>query len=362
MHGAATIVLMLSWVILAPLHSIAKVTGPCCNCHTMHNSQAGVSVVDAGEPIPCLLNSDCIGCHTGINDDNNTTPYVLMTVGVPIYKPTGTEADTNTLAGGNFYWVAISGFDRTGHNVAGVGVAGLDSPLGNTPPGSVDGASLSEQLTCAGINGCHGDRLVDSPYKAMSGAHHNNDMTLWKDGTTLALSYRFLDGVKGLEDPDYEYLPTSAGHHNKYYGKDRTVETDSAEGTISSLCGQCHGDFHNGSGEIASGSFGDGVWLRHPTDFDMGRAKSRSDEEYKYYNGGTGTGNPYSVVSPVATADTTTTLNITVFSKSNDAIVMCLSCHRAHGTPNDAILRWNYKKWPGTDGYNGCAICHTTKN
>jgi len=354
MHGAATIVLMLAWVILAPLHSIAKVIGPCVNCHTMHNSQAGVSVVDAGGPIPCLLNSDCIGCHTGINDGNNTTPYVYHEM-EPTYGTTGTEADT--LAGGNFYWVGMN--DRKGHNVA--EIDNLDSPLGNTPPGSVDGVSLvGEQLTCAGINGCHGDRTVDSPYKAMSGGHHNNDMTVWKNGTTLTLSYRFLDGVKGLEDPDYEYHPTDQ-HHNKYYGEDRTAETDSAEGTVSSLCRQCHGDFHSGSGEIASGTFGAGVWLRHPTDFDMAGATTSS--EYSGYNGGTGTGNQYSVVSPVATDDTTNTLNttVTISSQAGDAIVMCLSCHRAHGTPNDAILRWDYKGWPA-GGYNGCVICHTTKN
>ena len=353
MHGAATIVLMLAWVILAPLHSIAKVTGPCVNCHTMHNSQAGVSVVATGEPIPCLLNSDCIGCHAGINDDNNTTPYVFHEM-EPTYGTTGTETDTNTLAGGNFYWVGMN--DRKGHNAAGV----PDSSLGNTPPGST--VPLDGQLTCAGVNGCHGDRNVVDLYKAMSGAHHNNDMTVWKNGTTSALSYRFLNGVQGLEDPDWEYHPTTAGHHNKYYGKDRTGEIDDAQGTVSSLCGQCHGDFHNGSEKIASGTFGNGVWLRHPTDFDMERAKSRSGEEYKYYNGGTGTDNPYSVISPVATSDTSTNLNTTVFSGTDDAIVMCLSCHRAHGTPNDAILRWNYKKWPGNDGYNGCAVCHTTKD
>ena len=135
MHGAATIVLILAWVILAPLHSIAKVTGPCSNCHTMHSSQGGESVVPGG-PLPSLLNTDCNGCHTGINDGNNTTPYVLTTKSEPSYKPTGTEAGTDTLAGGNFYWVAINGLDRTGHNVA--GVAGLDSTLGNTPPGQCE--------------------------------------------------------------------------------------------------------------------------------------------------------------------------------------------------------------------------------
>ncbi|MCD6198798.1 MAG: cytochrome c3 family protein [Deltaproteobacteria bacterium] len=356
-QGAIIGVLVLAWIICGPSPLIAKVTGPCFNCHTMHNSQGG-EVVFATGPLPALLNNECKGCHAGINDGSNMTPYVLMTESEPTYRTTGTEADTDTLAGGNFYWVAMGGLDRTGHNVA--GVADPDSPLVNTPPGSVDGASLSEQLTCAGVNGCHGDRSVANPYKALSGGHHNNDMTVWKNGTTLALSYRFLDGVRGLEDPDYEYRPTAAGHHNKYYGEDRTDETDTAEGTISSLCAQCHGYFHNGTGEIAAGTIGQCSWLRHPTDFDMAGATAGS--EYSEYNGGTGTNNPYSVVSPVATADTATILNTTVFSKPDDAIVMCLSCHRAHGTPNDAILRWNYKKWPGNDGYNGCAICHTTKN
>ncbi len=332
----------------------AKVTGVCSNCHTMHNSQGGISVT-GGTPMKALLNNTCYGCHQGANTSTTitNTPYVFDPNG-PNYGVTGTEADTDTLAGGNFYWVAF-GNDRAGHNVD--GIANQDLTLGNTPPG---GTALSARLTCAGTNGCHGDRAISDQYIAVAGGHHGHVAGQWQDGSTVSKSFRFLLGVEGLEDSQYEFQPSQT-QHNKYYGVDRTSEADSP-GTISSLCAQCHGDFHNGTGEIASGTFGAGVWIRHPTDFDMGRAASSS--EYLQYNGGTGTSNPYSVIVPVGTTDTSTNLNttVTVSSAVGQAIVMCISCHRAHGTPYDAILRWNYKKWPGVDGYNGCAVCHTAKD
>ena len=51
-----------------------------------------------------------------------------------------------------------------------------------------------------------------------------------------------------------------------------------------------------------------------------------------------------------------------VLQSNGDAIVLCISCHRAHATPYDDILRWNYREWPGiNDNQNGCLACHTTK-
>lgn len=346
-------------LILFPLVCDAKVTGQCGNCHTMHFSQGGAAPLDvkgntATGPNDALLNTNCIGCHQGINSGGiRPTPYVLQT-SEPAYSSTGTEGTSTTLAGGNFYWVISSALgDATGHNVS--GIADVDGRLGTTPPGGTEGA----QLTCAGTSGCHGDRTVSGEVKSMLKSHHANDMTKWKDGSTLAKSYRFLYSVQGWEDLQYEYRPAS-NRHNKYYGIDRTSETENNNGTISSLCAKCHGNFHQGAGKIASGTFGSsGVWLRHPTDFDMGRASST--DEYTAYNGGSGSNNLYSVISPVATASKTELINSTIYTAADDAIVMCLSCHRAHGTPYQAILRWDYKAWPG-GGYNGCAVCHTTKD
>lgn len=338
----------------------AKVKGQCANCHTMHNSQENLPVTVGDDPILSLLLDDCVGCHSGTNTSSSTTPYVLDTDG-PLYDTTGTEAGSNTLAGGNFYWVS-QGSDRTGHNI--LGLADADVPLANSPPGGDD---LTGQLRCAGSLGCHGDQSIDDQIVAMRKTHHFKDHTLWQDGGSLADSYRFLDTIQGLGDPEYEYHPTPQ-QHNKYFGKDRISESDDAvnEGTMSSQCARCHEYFHNGAGRLVpafyGSSLGGGVWIRHPVDFDMSRASSST--EYQSYNGGSGADNPYSVIAPLATADADDSTDDidTVYTKPDDAVVMCLSCHRAHGTPYDGILRWDYKSWPGVGGYNGCAVCHTSKD
>ena len=354
----------LLWGALLPAAELAaRVNGPCVNCHTMHNSQAGqamaysLDLADGSQqaqasPNQGLLNTDCIGCHQGSNS-MGSVPYVLD-VGGPNYGVTGSEAGTTTLAGGNFYWVS-RGQDRKGHNVA--GLSALDSSLGTMPPGGA--MALTSQLSCSGTSGCHGDRSVADPTQALMGSHHRNDHTSWKDGSSVAMSYRFLQGIEGMGDEQYELQPT-ASRHNKYFGRHRSSETDTSSATISNHCGQCHGDFHNGSGNLAAGSLSAGVWLRHPTDFDMSQAVSSS--EYSGYNQGSGSNNDYSVVAPLATEDDSSQLASTVFSQANDAIVMCLSCHRAHGSPHDGLLRWDYKSWPQPGGYNGCAICHSAKD
>jgi hypothetical protein len=339
----------------------------------MHNSQAGASMAytldrssnfdkaDASTPNSALLNTDCIGCHAGTNTENGLVPFVLdISPGGPEYGKTGTGTGTNTLAGGNFYWVSVLGNDRKGHNVA--GLADLDSL---TPPGST--SDLTKQLTCAGTNGCHGSQDFTNQTLAIWGGHHNNDMTEWKNGDTIAKSYRFLDGVQGFGDTNYEYQPNSS-QHNKYYGINSPGNITLTDGTISNHCGRCHNNFHNNSSQISAGVVGNNVWIRHPTDFDMSSAKSSS--EYASYNYIEGTGNPYSVISPVATSNKNTNIFNTLYvSPGTDAIVMCLSCHRAHGSLFDGILRWDYKNWPATgittatgDLITGCNICHTTKD
>lgn len=353
-------VLMSIVVVSVPVPAQAKVTGQCAQCHTMHNSQGGspMAVDISGNPQTApnetLLIYGCVACHTGTNDGTNNIPYVNKTT-LPTYGPDGTTGET--LAGGNFYWVAAAGLasDPKGHNVASDSLANQDATLGNTPPG---GTALTSQLTCAGTTGCHGDRTQDSDFGAMSGTHHADDSVI--DGTTVVKSYRFLDGVLGLEDPGWEYQPTAA-QHNQYQGYDRTADTEMAVGSISNLCGQCHNDFHNGSGNVGgtapSGAPFASPWVRHPTDFDMGNTGATS--EYRDY-GGAGV-NDYVVSAPVASVDVTTVLQNVTFN--NDTIVTCISCHRAHGTPYDDLLRWDYSSISaGGGGSGGCFECHTTKN
>ena len=357
----------------------AKVTGNCSNCHTMHNSQNGTAMAkqlnstftsfqtDAA-PNPMLLISDCVGCHTYA--DNTTTitatniPIVFNTAGYP----------SASLAGGNFY--GVSGDNSTKHNVAGLTAAQslappgfkalgtTDRPTGFTTSGSGWGPTswtAGTQVTCAGTNGCHGDRSTGyDDYKAVRGAHHANNMAVAKDGSTVAKSYRFLAGIMGSEISNYERQDqVSSTSHNAYYG----VTNFSSKQTISYLCGECHGNFHGASNLGGSAQVGtQSPWFRHPTDVAL-VASGGSPFTTNYTT--------YDPNIPVAfsTNNTANTTTSTVGSGSN--IIMCLSCHRAHGSPYYKLMRWNIKGTtllssptpnPATDALYGCSKCHKGKD
>ncbi|HFC98380.1 MAG TPA: hypothetical protein ENJ40_08005 [Thermosulfurimonas dismutans] len=359
-------ILGLAWGFLLLLVALpraeAKIRhGVCADCHTMHNSQGGYTVANGtvylSGPIPGLLNTDCIGCHTGTNTGTNTTPYVYST-SPPNYGANGFGTDGDTLAGGNFYWVTQG--DDHGHNV--YGIAGQDAALGLTPPG---GTTMAQQLRCAGTYGCHGDPNIANPIVSMLGAHHADDSVI--DGSTVGKSYRFLKGVLGYEDPQWEYHPTPS-RHNQYKGVDRTSETDIDPSTISGFCARCHGDFHHGSGNISGNSSGWGSpWLRHPTDYDLGNTDPGS--EYRDYpgvligqtiNGVTYTQGTYAPEVPLGSTNVANATSTITFG--GGAIITCLTCHRAHATPYAKSLRWDYWGWPGNGKLNGCNACHTTKD
>ena len=385
-----TAALVLFAMALVPLASWAQVTGQCADCHTMHNSQDGAamamewdstfsSLSSSSTPFPKLLiRSGCLGCHAGTRTsgpDMLDNAAKVLASSVPTYTLTSPAV---TSAGGNFWWVKTT--DATGHNVA--GIASVDVALSYQPPGFNENyddaghggarnagvATWSTQLTCAGTNGCHGTAAAADDFTAISGAHHGVDHTI--DGLTCAKSYRFLNGIVGIEDDDWEHT-FSASDHNQYHGEDRA---DASSGltnvsTISYLCCECHGVFHSAvDGGAAS------PWLRHPTDFDMGNVESDTTKEYQFYNGGAGGGAaaPYSTTAPVASDQGTVTgVQQTVFAADDDAIVTCISCHRAHGSPYDDLLRWQYNEGDASDihaggtgatGNVGCFICHTTKD
>jgi hypothetical protein len=355
--------LIISLLLLIPLALPAQLCGRtnqmkqhCGTCHTMHNSQDEAEMTGGLGQLRSLLRKPCYGCHYGTNTAGSGSMPMVWSSSDPQYGATGTEAGVHTnLAGGDFYWVAL-GDDLKGHNVEGIATQSSRYPPGNT-------TQLVNSLTCAGrdatngIYGCHGRTNVADETGAMSRAHHADD-TLATDGSTFLQSYRFLEGVAGKEDADYE-LNVSAGDHNQYKGVARGSDSDSSgDNTISSLCARCHGDFHFGAGNLGvfdeTGTFGADPWIRHPVDVDMNGIGG----EYADY-GGAGI-NAYNIETPVASADVSTGLS-TVLQVAGDAIITCVSCHRAHGSPYDYNLRWDYASWPG-GGTNGCGHCHTAKN
>ena len=370
-------IVFLSVILFSLSMAMAKVSGPCVDCHTMHFSQTPwPSYWGASGPNPALLVDDCVGCHSGataLKGTVNEIPVVLRT------SDPGSTGVGKSLAGGDFYWVN-TGNSTKGHDVIDLpGITVQDTHLGLTPPGwnatatpgdlgdgQIHGGagSWTSQLKCGGIYGCHGRHDEATNAGSVKGGHHGDDSCLKPgagfsqaaQGAGITTSYRWLGGIEGIEDDDWEWTATDGTvNHNQYKGVSTNLNY-SDKTTISYLCAQCHGNFHDGIGTASP-------WLRHPTDIQL---PSDATKEYLYYNDGLGANNDYSVIAPVGStiflAGGIAEAQIT--PGTNDSIVLCISCHRAHGAEYPDLLRWDYDTMnagQASTPNTGCFICHTTK-
>ena len=134
--------------------------------------------------------------------------------------------------------------------------------------------------------------------------------------------YRFLGpDIEGIGDALYE----RGEGHNVYKSGDQ-------------YCSACHANFCGTENQSAGGS-----WMRHPTNTPL-----PMEGQYEGY--------VYRKDIPVGYPDPNK-------PERSTARVMCLSCHRPHGTPNPYLLRWDYGAMGARDGKNdnGCFACHRQK-
>ena len=351
--------------LMAPVFCQAAVKGTCSVCHTMHNSEQGAAVaftrdssgqqVLSATPFSKLLKTDCLGCHTHpgaetIVDMGEASVPVVLNLTEPTYPPDGSA--TSTLAGGNFHWLVGNG-DPYGHNVYGIANEDLRFPPTQAPGGIV---RTGECTTCHGTlavagSGCLGCHVPQ----------HHADSSEVVTGMDQGW-YRFLgsvmqrdeqegptpEGVVGIEDADWEQSPLTT-KHNAYQGFTGPYASYLESGSISQKCAGCHGQFHS---ETTANS----TWIRHPVEVaipDAGEFANFSD---------------YNPLVPVARQSLTADdVGFSAINRGSD-LVSCISCHRAHGSPYPAMLRWGYRDWPGIDAHtqqpavNGCAVCHTSKD
>jgi hypothetical protein len=334
------------------------VTGNCANCHTMHNSQGGIHMIlntdidgtsggAHGGGYPSLTRGSCVGCHTGTNS-GGSRPFVYNT-SEPTYG-------TDTLAGGNFYWAIAN--DAKGHNVK--GIPGMTADTLSEAPGNpytcANSCHLSlfnaQESGVALITGCQGCHLEPK--------HHAPQQAVGAPALAANGYFRFLSGhqsgtgfgVEGIEDADWQYTK-GATDHNEYLG--HVGDHENAAGfynlnnTMTAYCCGCHGNFHwqrDGAGASAN-------WIRHPSDAVLPNTGEYTD--YTTYDPGV----------PVARPNLGTIADTGLVANNAD-MVMCLSCHRAHGSPNDDMLRWDYSGMVAGNGGaatgTGCFKCHSEKD
>ena len=330
-----------------PSRLTAAVSGRCVNCHTMHNSEDN-SVLNTGDSAS-LLRTTCVGCHSS---SNGLTIVDLGGSAVPIVFNTGAYP-AQPLAGGNFYHTGVGGpvYDQYGHNV--YGIAGEDTNLSHVPGKLYSGVSktITECIVCHKVY-TNSPFMYDRPGNLLIcidchvfPRHHADDSAavVGEEGGW----FRFLNGVRGVEDNDWEQTSGPADH-NEYQGENVIFG-----GSVSDSGCMCHNDFHAlvNPGGVGTAS----PWLRHPTDValpDSGEYKA-----YTVYNPNvpvarpdlSGYGAPSSVVSPGVDQ------------------VACVSCHRAHGSDQPDMLRWTYGGMQAHDSGNpaagtGCFVCHSAKD
>jgi len=363
--------LILIFILMNKGLVLAKVSGECSNCHTMHYSQNGTSNVTAWGsegPYQWLTITDCVGCHSAGDSSTGIDPVT----GAPIVYNTAAPSygfyyaaggKYEGLAGGNFYYVTI---DTTkGHNIP--GITSKDSIL-TTAPGLSSGCSCHgsgmdlgfPSSTCPeGCTCCH------------DAAHHVDDSGPVVGNTTgwPAAYYRFLStgydskphpytffqgvgvlvGVEGIEDSDWEKSYDSTDH-NEYAGGGNYTHS------ISLFCAVCHGDFYEY--EKSGGS-----WYHHPTDYAIPNEGEYADA-FGANGTGTGTWDPMvPVARPYSNLESMTGPDQKVYIGTD--MVQCLSCHRPHASPYADMLRWDYENkctTNSTDDECGCIVCHTQKS
>jgi len=353
----------------------------CDGCHVMHNASSGVakSTTGASGGVAAWTNttnayllqggdqsSTCLICHSGAK----TAGYQFIVADV-----TTAAAPTNFTPGGDFGWLKLnftnSPSQRHGHNVAAVdfGLA-VDPDLKAAPGGTYAGAAAGKAaFACSNCHDPHGRyRVQDNagtlevagpsspgskilPIK-MSGSY--GDAPVAADFAVGA--YRILAG-KGYapasnpafafpNDPPIAVAPTA---YNKAEGSANGGDVRVAYGTgMSEWCQNCHTNIHLDT--YVTGRPG----LRHPAGSTAFLHAGQYDVYNKYISSGDMTGtNAYTSLVPFeqgkSIPDLKTSITGTIIADSTSN-VMCLSCHRAHASAFDSMVRWDQNATFLTDG------------
>jgi predicted CXXCH cytochrome family protein len=158
--------------------------------------------------------------------------------------------------------------------------------------------------------------------------------------------------VVGIEDSSWEQNADADNHNIYYKGTGSDTETPQSLGKY---CAGCHVQYHSPGvpGDLWGFDNGGGSnpWLRHPADYAI-----PNSGEYTAI-----IGSAYDPIVPVGKPLAGTT-NVV----ENGDTVMCLSCHRAHGSQYPDMLRWDKSlmstKQAGAGAGTGCFKCHSAKD
>jgi hypothetical protein len=351
----------------------------CEGCHSMHNSFEGSTNVTgrtfAQGTGPYLLKANeisgaCLNCHNAA--DTAPSGYHISTNGV---NPNDSTSPVEMTPGGDFAWLkktmslvvrgntSVIDGTRHGHNVISVDYGYVSDDVLTAAPGGTYPASA---LACSSCHDPHGRyrRFADNTYNTTglpifnSGSYNNSANPM--AGTSAVGAYRILGGngylpksavlagvATGFTSDPMDVVVASTYNRSEatdqtgiYYGKN-----------VSEWCKNCHTAMHQDS--YTSGNAGQ----RHPAGNNAKLTAAIVTNYNAYVSSGimtnTNTAKAFSTLAPFATdqnsrsvmkpeAVTGTGGSSTHHAAATTDNVMCLSCHRAHATAFESMIRWNY--------------------
>ncbi len=275
----------------------------CSGCHVAHGGEPGVLAgpsVDGGLLIAESPSDVCLLCHAeslgAVLGSDPLAPPPERGAGNFVFL---LEDNINDAAGGASD--PILG-DASGHNLAAPGhVLGPDPRHARSPGGSFPASRL-------GCTSCH-DPHGSSSFRMLRGA-----------GPVESAMFTFSYPAPLAEGTGVSSSPETDSHHTAYLAG------------MSNWCANCHGQYH----EAGSGSA-----FEHPVDVSLGTTVSARYHEYRGDGDPTGGLRSTAYLAEVPFEDPGNTTSSTEGPESRSR-VMCLSCHRAHGSSSPAAGRWDF--------------------
>jgi hypothetical protein len=346
----------------------------CEGCHSMHNSLEGTTNVTgrtfAEGTGPYLLKANdqsgsCLNCHNAA--DTAPSSYHISTNGITAYDST---VPVEMTPGGDFAWLKktmtfiVRGStntqigDHKGHSI-------VAADFGYTPDADVTvapgGTYPAGNLACSSCHDPHGRYRRDA-----AGAYGTTGLPIFNSGSytnskdpiasvAAVGAYRILGGNGYLPKSMVASGASAFGTDpmdvvvaSTYNRSEASTQTGIAYGkNVAEWCANCHTGMLQGS--YTSGMAG----LRHPAGNDAKLTADIVTNYNAYVSSGimTNTGNAFSTLAPFATdtADRTTAVTglkavagTAVRTATVGDNVTCLSCHRAHATAFESMLRFGY--------------------
>lgn len=345
--------------------------GPCEGCHSMHNSFQGVSV--NGKPMsqPYLLreadaSSTCLYCHQHADDSGPTTFHISTPDSELVNMP-----PKQLTPGGDFGWlkktytwrasagdltIYSSPGDRHGHNIVAADFLYFADATKSSAPG---GNYPANNFSCTSCHDPHGkyrrnkDGSITTTGKPIFSRGSFASSPDPGDNTAVGV-YRLLGGknyqprsLAGI----YQFVndpPAAAAPDNPNRAEDATQTRVAYGSGMSEWCQNCHPMMHTVGGDLGPTN------LQHAAGSAAKFVQPYRDNYNRYINAGNILAIPdpstsYLSLVPFEEGSTNYT-DLKAHAKTDNTYlagpdaasqVMCLSCHRAHASGWDGIMRWN---------------------